>query len=93
MMKKLLLLFLFFVGCLVYSNPQDNPFLESEKNPEMSITTDKINSTKETNTGPGDPTNDPDDPPAPIDDYLPLLLITAIGIIVYNARRNKKSLS
>ena len=43
MMKKLLLLFLFFVGCLVYSNPQDNPFLESEKNPEMSITTDKIN--------------------------------------------------
>ena len=30
-----------------------------------------------------------DDPPAPIDDYIPLLLIAGLGMVVWYARRKR----
>lgn len=89
-MNKLIFIFLFFIGSLVQSQQQDNPFFDAEKNTELSNANDGVKTGTDVAGKPGDP---PTDPKAPIDDYIPLLIITALGIIIYKTRKNRNLLS
>lgn len=80
-MKNIFLSLLFLAGSFV--SAQNNRFGESEE----------VNAA-EVGQGPGDDTGggdlEGDDPlPAPIDDYIPLLVIAAMGLIVYQGTRKK----
>lgn len=89
MMKKFIYIFMFFTGCLVYSEQPDNPFFEAEKTAEKSHQGYSPSTTAEAGQ-PGNPDGDDD---LPIDDYIPLLVIAAVGIIIYTTKKKKKLLS
>lgn len=88
-MKSTVFLFIFFIGNVLFAQQGDNRFSESEQN---------TNSFEET-TQPapealdGGPSNPPGDDPVPIDDYLPFLVITALGIIILATHKKKNLLS
>ena len=88
-MKKLLFIFLFLTGSWINSQQEDNPFFRSENNAEVANSKDDIKESQATG-GPGNPGGDDDPAPVPIDNYLPVLLITASGMIVYFARKRKE---
>lgn len=71
---------------VVYAqSTSDNPFAREDANQQANaeIPKDEIAASD----GPGDPGST-----VPIDDYIPLLLVAAMGLIVYNTYR-KKTLS
>lgn len=88
-MKKFVFLFLLFMGCLVSAQHDANPFAEDEPTVENQESRDAGQVTN--NVGNPDGTDDP--PPLPIDDYTPLLVIAAVGIIVYSTQKKKSLLS
>ena len=81
MKKIIIVLCLVFYG-LAHAQQQDNPFMKSDQ------TEERVESVPETAEAPGPPGGDD----LPIDDYIPLLVIVAMGMIVYNTMR-KKTLS
>lgn len=90
-MKSTLFLFIFFIGNILFAQQGDNRFSQSEKSDNGYEET-----RGDTASAVGDPSNPPgdDDPePVPIDDYLPFLVITAVGLIIYVARNKKELLS
>lgn len=85
-MKKLFFIILLLFQMVVYAQPSsDNPFAREDANQEANAEISK--NQVAASTEPGDPGET-----IPIDDYIPLLLIAAMGLIVYNTYR-KKTLS
>ena len=93
-MKKILYIFFFLIGTFHFGQgTSENRFEESEKgssafNPNKDVESETL----------GDPPNDADSPgnpgdPTPIDDYIPLLILAALGIIIYKTRKNRNLLS
>lgn len=85
-MKKLFFIILLLFQMVVYAqSTSDNPFAREDANQQANaeIPKDEIAASD----GPGDPGST-----VPIDDYIPLLLVAAMGLIVYNTYR-KKTLS
>lgn len=78
-MKKILLVFALFIYGLAISQQSGNRF-DSSEGAENDA---NYNSTQ--NRGPGGPPGDDDPDPVPIDDYIPVLLVGAFGIIIYRA--------
>lgn len=86
MMKNFLFIFLFFCGTWVIAQDESNPFnTEETKNEQNEIQQKEV-----ITSGPGNPDDDDDPEPIPIDNNLSLLLITAIGLIIYQTQKNKK---
>lgn len=90
-MKKILYIFFFLIGTLHFGQGvAANPFEESEKesgafNSGNGDEAEILPDTQKNGGNPGDPT--------PIDDYIPLLVLTALGIIIYKTRKNRNLLS
>lgn len=82
-MHKLFYIFLFFSGSLIQAQQEDNPFRASESQDEMSNNDKGLD---QPHAGPGNPGGEDD---LPIDDYLPLLAITAVGIIIYTTQKKR----
>ena len=76
MRYKYIILAIFF-GTLVSAQNGANRFSDNENTVKEEQVVAK--------DGPTDPPN-----PAPIDDYIPVLLITALGFIVYHTRQQKE---
>lgn len=87
-MKNLLLLLVFLTAVVTQAQarPEQNPFAESD----AAVAVDQSGSAED--GSPGVPPPDGDDPPAPIDDYIPLLVTIAAGLITYKTY-GRKSLS
>ena len=85
--------FLLFILCASFYNAQEkaNPFNEAER--------ESVNSSSTANAVPGvggpgtggDGDLEGDD--VPIDDYIPALVVTALGIIIYTVHPKKKVVS
>lgn len=87
-MKNLLLLLLFLTGTAIQAQEktEQNPFAESD----AASAIDQSGLAADGN--PGNPNGDDDPEPVPIDDYIPLLMIVAAGMITYKTY-SRKSLS
>lgn len=80
-MKNVLFVLLFLISSLAVA--QTNRFAEPEDTTADSPT-----------GGPGDNSENGDlegDDPVPIDDYIPFLVITAVGFIIYQGSRKKEN--
>lgn len=86
-MKNFLLIFFFCIGNWAVAQQESNPFSSAEQNNAANENEAKALA------GPGNPGGggvDDDDPvPVPIDDYLPLLVMTAVGIIIYKTQKKR----
>lgn len=83
-MKKIIVVLLIFSSYILQSQQEDNPFNETEKS---------FNEPKEDLNKEGDVVaRGPGNPPKPLstDDYIPLLIMTALGVIVYRAYPKKR---
>ena len=91
-MKKYIYVLIIFISFSVTAQTQTNVFDDTAEMAEREEYTDAYSDLPEKEPeiayGPGNPGEDP----VPIDDYIPLLLIAAMGLIVYNTYR-KKTLS
>lgn len=92
-MKKTFYIFILLLGTLYFAQGTANPFEESEKEhsafePKTAIEPAGNTATTDSPSSGGNPAE-----PAPIDDYLPALAITAVGIIVYTVRKKKNYLT
>jgi hypothetical protein len=88
-MKNLLILFSIFVFT-AFSAQQPNRFDEESESTFEKSPADKIDPNQE-----GDLVGRPGNPgdPVPIDNYIPVLLISAVGIIlVYQSQKTKKKM-
>lgn len=92
MFKKIVFILSFLLCVSTSSQEYDqNKFRDNEH--ENSI---NQNSEKESDFGVANKaTLGPTDPPGPlpINDYIPLLVLTALGIIIYKTRKNRNLLS
>lgn len=89
-MKNILLLFFFCIGSGATAQQESNPFSSAERN---NPSHQNEATTYETGASPGNPDDGYDAPPTPIDDYLPLLVLTAVGIIIYQTQKKRNLLS
>lgn len=90
-MKKNISLILIFLFAIVFSQHSENRFdQESESAFENTAPENKVpkNNGPVVAYGPGNPGNN-----VPIDDYIPLLVLAALGIIIYKTRKNRNLLS
>lgn len=90
-MKRFFILLLISLFTGINAQETKNRFEESEKGGfERNIDHTNDQSSDNPQAGPGD--GGPGNPgeTAPIDDYLPLLLITALGLIVYQVHKQKQ---
>ena len=91
-MKKYIYILIIFISFGVTAQTQTNVFDDTAEMADREEYTDAYSDVPEKEPeiayGPGNPGEDP----VPIDDYIPLLVIVAMGIIVYNTWR-KKTLS
>ena len=89
-MKKYIYIFIIFISFGVTAQTQTNVFDDTAEMAERKDYTDDYADIPEKEPeiakGPGNPGEDP----VPIDDYLPVLLITAVGIIVHAGWRKRK---
>ena len=89
-MRKYIYILMIFISLGVEAQTQNNIFDDSAEMSERKDYTDDYADIPEKEPeiayGPGNPGEDP----VPIDDYLPLLLITAVGIIVHAGCRKRK---
>lgn len=79
-MKKTLFLFLINIGIAASAQQTDNPFLESEQASKVEVPEDA----SILDSGGGNPAF-----PAPIDDYIPLLILISLSIISYITYKKK----
>lgn len=91
-MKQSLYIILILLGMSVSAQMQDNRFDQTESSSDTDggrfynePASEKIPTT---NSNPGNPS---DPRSVPIDDYLPLLVIAAVGIIIYNTHTRKRN--
>ena len=88
-MKKYIYILIIFISFGVTAQTQTNVFDDTAEMADREEYTDAYSDVPEKEPeiayGPGNPGN-----PVPIDDYLPLLLITAVGIIVHAGCRKRK---
>lgn len=86
-MRKFVSVLVFLVYLSVPAQQETNPFAAAEN--ESNETGTKDNGQKvepsTANSGGGNPGD-----PTPIDDYIPFLLLTGVGIIVYTTYRKKQ---
>lgn len=89
-MKKILYIVLFLISAFGYAQKGENPFGQTEYE---NVATKEDAGKDEVPAAP-DPTAKDGNPadPQPIDDYIPLLLIAAVGIIAYHTYKKKASL-
>jgi hypothetical protein len=90
-MKKTLYFFFLLVGLFAYAQSGPNPFADKESESAFNKpTATKDNETQvkdnaaSLDSGGGNPSD-----PVPIDNYIPLLIITAVGIMVYHTSQRK----
>lgn len=94
-MRKALAFYFVFISVLFIPQMSSNPFSESEN----AETAHVERSGQHMNGGEYDedpeiPAGDPNPgDPVPIDDYLPLLAVAAVGIIIYKTHQKKNLLS
>lgn len=81
-MKKILLILTLLIYGAAISQQSENRFQQSE---DAEVAGDAYSTQ---NLGPGGPPGDDDPEPVPIDDYIPLLLIGAVGIIYGVYKKN-----
>lgn len=74
-MKKIIVIGSIVFSGLAFAQHSDNPYIYDEPS-----------QTSEVEKSPGDP-GDP--PGGPIDDYIPLLIVVAIGMMIVFVKRNK----
>lgn len=87
-MKNILFIFLFLTGSYLYAQNVENRFEQTDKNSQEFSSQ---NTEPETLGGdPGNPGGGDDPPPVPIDEYLPLLLLSAVGIIAYTTHKTHR---
>ena len=89
-MKKIRYILFLLISFFSFAQSGPNPFAEKESESAFN----KPNATKDNETqvkdntdfdpGGGNPGN-----PVPIDNYIPLLIITAVGIMVYHTSQRK----
>lgn len=92
-MKKLFLLFLIPYFSLAFSQQTKNRFDQEDRTAveDRSMMGDRSMQNTDTKEGdvlqkgPGNPGD-----PVPVDNYIPFLIITALGLIIYQVRREKK---
>ena len=84
MMKKITLLLMMGLGSMLLAQ-SGNVFAESEKN--LYEEEEVMYQTHDTNPG------GPGDPAAPIDDYLPLLMVAGGALALYAVRRRQMMLN
>ena len=85
-MKRFFILLLISLFTGINAQETKNRFEESEKGGfERNIDHTNNQSSDNPQAGPGNPGNT-----VPIDDYIPFLLITALGLIVYQVRKQKQ---
>lgn len=89
-MKNYLFLVLFLIGSALSAQAQPNRFSEEEQQSVNSSSAADDAPTGGPGTGSGDCLECDD---LPIDDYIPLLVLTALGIIIYKTRKNRNLLS
>ncbi len=88
-MKNYILIFFFSIGSWTQAQQESNLFSNGERSNENAIGQEEVPEARVYAVGdPGNPDGDGDTPPVPVDDYIPLLILTAVGIIVY--KTNKK---
>lgn len=90
-MRNIIALVFLLLSVIVYSQ-STNVFADREQNSSDAATTrvyDSSDNLVATEAADDDGSPNPSDP-VPIDDYLPLLLITAVGIIVHAGWRKRK---
>ena len=78
-MKKTIIILLLWVCGNVFSQEYGNRFQQNDGQ-------NNVEGSYQMENAPGDPPSD-DDPTVPIDDYIPLLAITAVGLIVCYSRK------
>ncbi|QOW10574.1 hypothetical protein Q73A0000_09410 [Kaistella flava (ex Peng et al. 2021)] len=93
-MKNVLFLFLFLIGgALQAETPQeDNPFATTENTNRASLEANENVAARGPGAPPGGSKED-DAALLPIDDYIPLLVITALGIIIYTTQKKRNLVS
>lgn len=94
-MKKTIYLILLVLSVSCFAQHGSNPFAEPESRNTFSRDQGldersgggkvQPSTQKDLDTGGGNPGD-----PAPIDDYLPLLVVVAVGLIVYHVRKQKQ---
>ncbi len=89
-MKNAWFLLMFLGSIIVHAQKDENPFAESDKNSWAA--SDQKAEPEMANGDPGNPDGDDDPVPVPIDDYIPVLVIVAAGMIMYTTY-HRKSLS
>ena len=91
-MRKYIYILMIFISLGIKAQTQNNIFDDSAEMSERKDNSDVYADTPEKEPeiakGPGNPGEDP----APIDDYIPVLLLVAMGIIAYQGYK-KKTLS
>lgn len=75
-MKKIIVLGSMIFSCLVFAQKSDNPYVYDV--PDQKLEEEK---------SPGEP----GDPSAPIDEQIPFLVATAIGMVIVFSKRKKVS--
>ena len=89
-MKKIRYILFLLISFFSFAQSGPNPFAEKESESAFN----KPNATKDNETQVKDNTafdpggGNPSDP-VPIDNYIPLLIITAVGIMVYHTSQRK----
>lgn len=87
-MKKSLYIFFIFISFFTYAQKGPNPFAEKETetafNKDVPVKENDKDLTQK-DSGGGNPGG-----VVPIDDYIPFLIIAALGLIIYQARREKE---
>lgn len=89
-MKKYISIFLLLVSVVLYAQiQQSNRFAEEEENVQQRLNADQhgVGKDPEVAYSPGNPGS-----PVPINQHLPFLLLTAVGIIGYVTYRRKSAL-
>lgn len=81
------LVFLFYLS--VPAQQETNPFAAAENENNETGTREGGQGPAQTSTADEDSPGNPADP-TPVDDYIPLLLLTGVGIIVYTTYRKKQ---
>ena len=90
-MKNILLIFFFCIGSWAQAQQESNPFSSAERNNEASKS--EKNAFDTATAGSGNPDTGDAPVPVPIDDYLPLLVMTALGIILYTSHKKTNRLA
>ena len=92
-MKKTLYLFFILISFFSYAQSGPNPFADKESDNAFNRTNaTKDNETEAKKDAAFDPGGGNPGDPVPIDNYIPLLVITAVGIMVYHTHQKKKML-